>query len=108
VTGVADAVGPAVVRVEVRNAKGRPAGVGSGVIIAPEGLVLTNAHVVEGTKDVHLQDAEGRVMDARKLGEDPETDLALLRAGAARDLPRRCGAASWWSPSATRWALSRL
>jgi S1-C subfamily serine protease len=87
VTGVADAVGPAVVRVEVRNAKGRPAGVGSGVVIAPDGLVLTNAHVVEGAKEVHLQDAEGRVMDARKLGEDPDTDLALLRAGAVRDLP---------------------
>jgi S1-C subfamily serine protease len=87
VTGVADAVGPAVVRVEVRNAKGRPAGVGSGVVIAPDGLVLTNAHVVEGAKEVHLQDAEGRVMDARKLGEDPDSDLALLRAGAVRDLP---------------------
>jgi S1-C subfamily serine protease len=86
VTSVADAVGPAVVRVEVPNAKGRPGGVGSGVVIAPDGLVLTNAHVVEGAKEVHLQDAEGRVMDARKLGEDPDTDLALLRAGAARDL----------------------
>ena len=87
VTGVADAVGPAVVRVEVRDAKGRPAGVGSGVIIAPDGLVLTNAHVVEGARDVRLADAEGRVMEARKLGEDLDTDLALLRAGAARDLP---------------------
>ena len=87
VTSVADAVGPAVVRVEVQNAKGRPAGVGSGVVIAPDGLVLTNAHVVEGAKEVRLQDAEGRVMEARKLGEDTDTDLALLRAGAVRDLP---------------------
>ena len=86
VTSVADAVGPAVVRVEVSK-KGRPGGVGSGVIIAPDGLVLTNCHVVEGAKDVRIQDAEGRVMEARKLGEDPDTDLALLRAGSARDLP---------------------
>jgi len=85
VTSVADAVGPAVVRVEVRK-DGRAGGVGSGVIIAPDGLVLTNHHVVEGAKDVRLQDAEGRVMEARKLGEDPDTDLALLRAGSARDL----------------------
>ena len=57
------------------------------MIIAPDGLVLTNCHVVEGAKEVHLQDAEGRVMEARSLGEDPDTDLALLRAGSARDLP---------------------
>jgi S1-C subfamily serine protease len=87
VTSVADAIGPAVVRVEVHDKNGRPAGVGSGVIIAPDGLVLTNSHVVEAAKEVRLQDAEGRVMEARRLGEDPDTDLALLRAGSARDLP---------------------
>jgi S1-C subfamily serine protease len=87
VTSVADTVGPAVVRVEVRGANGRPGGVGSGVIIAPDGLVLTNCHVVEGAKEIHIQDADGRVMEARKLGEDGDTDLALLRAGSARDLP---------------------
>ena len=87
VTTVADTVGPAVVRVETRGTNGRPGGVGSGVVIAPDGLVLTNSHVVEGAKDVRLLDAEGRVMEARRLGEDPDTDLALLRAGSARDLP---------------------
>ena len=87
VTSVADTVGPAVVRVEVRGANGRPGGVGSGVIIAPDGLVLTNCHVVEGAKEIHIQDADGHVMEARKLGEDGDTDLALLRAGSARDLP---------------------
>jgi len=87
VTSVADAVGPAVVRVEIsKSARGR-GGVGSGVIIAPDGLVLTNSHVVEGAKELRLTDAEGRVMDARVLGEDPDTDLALLRTGAVRDLP---------------------
>jgi len=86
VTSVADTVGPAVLRVETRGPKG-PGGVGSGVVIAPDGLVLTNCHVVEGAKEVRLQDAEGRVMEARSLGVDPDTDLALLRAGSARDLP---------------------
>jgi S1-C subfamily serine protease len=43
--------------------------------------------VVQGAKEVRLADAEGRVMEARRLGEDPDTDLALLRADSARDLP---------------------
>jgi S1-C subfamily serine protease len=92
VTGVADRVGPAVVRVETRkkdgqgNALGR-GGVGSGVIIAPDGLVLTNSHVVDGARELRLTDAEGRVMEARLLGEDPDTDLALIRADAVRNLP---------------------
>lgn len=90
VIGVADRVGPAVVRVETRktDGKGRSAGgVGSGVIIAPDGLVLTNSHVVDGAREVRLTDSEGRVMNARLLGEDPDTDLALLRADSVRDLP---------------------
>ena len=92
VTGVADRVGPAVVRVETRkkdgqgNALGR-GGVGSGVIIAPDGLVLTNSHVVDGARELRLTDAEGRVMEARLLGEDPDTDLALIRADSVRNLP---------------------
>jgi S1-C subfamily serine protease len=85
VIAVADRVGPAVVRVERGAGNGR--GVGSGVIISPDGLVLTNSHVVEGARDLRLTDPEGRSMEARLLGEDPDTDLALLRAGAARDLP---------------------
>jgi len=92
VTSVADNVGPAVLRVETRGAghrQGSPGsgGTGSGVTIAPDGLVLTNCHVVEGAKEIRLLDTEGRVMEARVLGVDPDTDLALLRAGAVRDLP---------------------
>ncbi|MDP2408827.1 MAG: trypsin-like peptidase domain-containing protein [Pseudolabrys sp.] len=86
VISVADTVGPAVLRVAIKGAKGGPGGVGSGVVISPDGLVLTNCHVVEGAKDIRLQDAEGRVMEARKLGADPDTDLALLRVDSARDL----------------------
>ena len=83
---VAEKVGPAVVRVEPVR-KGRPAGVGSGVVISPDGLVLTNSHVVDGAHDLRLVDTEGRVIEARPLGEDPDTDLALLRVTSARDLP---------------------
>jgi S1-C subfamily serine protease len=91
VTTVADRVGPAVVRVERPPEKGRDGrmsgGMGSGVVISPDGLVLTNSHVVDGARELRLTDTEGRTMEARLIGEDPDTDLALVRAGAARNLP---------------------
>jgi S1-C subfamily serine protease len=91
VTAVADRVGPAVVRVErpIENGRGGKisGGMGSGVVISPDGLVLTNSHVVDGARELRLTDSEGRTMEARLIGEDPDTDLALLRAGAARNLP---------------------
>lgn len=73
-----DRVGPAVVRVESSGA-GRRGGLGSGVIIAGDGLVLTNSHVVAGARRVHLSLAESAVLEAEVLGDDPDTDLALLR-----------------------------
>jgi S1-C subfamily serine protease len=90
VTAAADRVGPAVVRVERAAANGpgghSRGGMGSGVVISPDGLVLTNSHVVDGARELRLTDTEGRSMEARLIGEDPDTDLALLRAGAARNL----------------------
>src|SRR6476469_9456798 len=89
VIGVTERVGPAVVRVEtgpkVRNSRER-GGLGSGIVISPDGLVLTNSHVVGSSKQIRLRDIEGFVTDARVLGVDPDTDLALLRADGARDL----------------------
>src|SRR5712672_4256909 len=89
VIGVTERVGPAVVRVEtgpkVRNARQR-GGLGSGIVISPDGLVLTNSHVVGSSKQIRLRDIEGIVTDARVLGVDPDTDLALLRADGVRDL----------------------
>jgi S1-C subfamily serine protease len=89
VIDVTDRVGPAVVRVEtgpkVRNARER-GGLGSGIVISPDGLVLTNSHVVGASREIRLRDVEGFVTDAHVLGVDPDTDLALLRADGARDL----------------------
>lgn len=88
VSSVVDTVGPAVVRVDTRARNGKPGqgGVGSGVVISPDGLVLTNAHVVNGARDIRLTDTEGRATEARALGIDADSDLALLRADAARNL----------------------
>jgi len=89
VIGVTERVGSAVVRVEtgplVRTARER-GGLGSGIVISPDGLVLTNSHVVGSAKEIRLRDIEGVVTEARVLGVDPDTDLALLRASGARDL----------------------
>ena len=89
VISVTERVGPAVVRVEtgpkVRNARER-GGLGSGIVISPDGLVLTNSHVVGSSKQIRLRDIEGIVTDARVLGVDADTDLALLRADGVRDL----------------------
>jgi S1-C subfamily serine protease len=85
IAALVDRVGPAVVRVEPARA-GQRAGIGSGVIISPDGLVLTNSHVAQGLSDARLTDSEGRNMEARLIGEDRDTDLALLRVQDARRL----------------------
>lgn len=82
VTHVAETVGPAVVRVETRGKNRAQGGVGSGIVISPDGLVLTNSHVVGSSRDIRLSNSEGLVTEARVLGTDPDTDLALLRADA--------------------------
>ncbi|MGJ4965114.1 S1C family serine protease [Bradyrhizobium sp. HKCCYLRH3061] len=89
VIDVTERVGPAVVRVETGPKAGSRAergGLGSGIVISPDGLVLTNSHVVGLSKAIRLRDVEGVVTDAQVLGVDPDTDLALLRANHARDL----------------------
>jgi len=54
-------------------------GLGSGVIVAPEGYLLTNQHVVEGATEIEVQLTDGRATRARVVGSDTETDIALLK-----------------------------
>jgi S1-C subfamily serine protease len=80
VSSVADRVGPAVCLVEVHGA--RRNGHGSGFAISPDGLVVTNSHVVHGASQIAARFADGSVFAARLIGEDPATDIALLRVEA--------------------------
>jgi len=92
VTGVAERAGPAVVAIAVpdrRDTRGRrlPSGGGSGFLFTPDGLILSNAHVVQGARSIEVMTTAGHTLAADLLGEDPHTDLALLRVPAPQPLP---------------------
>ena len=97
VAQIADDVGPAVVRVEGIDGN-RRAGIGSGVIIAADGLVVTNSHVVNGARRVRVALVDGEITRADVIGDDPDTDLALLRS----DLPAGTGRAALGDSSTLR------
>jgi S1-C subfamily serine protease len=87
VVGVVDKVSPSVVHVRVRGNRTGQLGSGSGTIIAPDGIVLTNNHVVDGVAAIELAMNDGRHVAARILGRDPDTDIAVLRAETTDRLP---------------------
>jgi S1-C subfamily serine protease len=79
VTHAFDRVGPSVVHVTCAHADGRPAGQGSGVIFTPDGYVLTNSHVVAKATRLSASLTDGQSFDATLIGDDPATDIAVLR-----------------------------
>jgi S1-C subfamily serine protease len=85
VTQAVEQVGPSVVRLDIRQ--GGRGGSGSGVILSPDGLVLTNSHVVQGAKRADVTVLDGRSFSGRVLGDDPDTDLALVRIDEDATLP---------------------
>jgi S1-C subfamily serine protease len=88
ISGVVEKVGPAVVNIRASHTdrKGRngseSGGTGSGFVIAPDGFILTNSHVVHGSNRLEVTLADGRQYDASLVGEDPDSDLAVLRINA--------------------------
>ena len=89
VVDAVDAVAPAVVHVEVAGVRqGRNAqGTGSGVVVSPDGLILTNNHVIDGSQAITVSLSDGRKFAARALGRDADTDLAVLRGETGETLP---------------------
>ncbi len=80
VVAVVEAVGPAVASLAVGAPQGGELrGAGSGVLIAPDGYLLTNSHVLQGSKEARVALTDGRQLPARRIGDDPATDLALVR-----------------------------
>ena len=95
VTRVAERVAPAVVNIRVRHGgharQDGPGGTGSGFVIAPDGYVLTNSHVVRNASKFEVTVADGQVFSAALVGEDPETDLAVIRVNASQLARARLG-----------------
>jgi S1-C subfamily serine protease len=90
VTRAVDIVAPSVVSIEIarkessRRGRSDPAVAGgSGFVFSAEGLILTNSHVVEGSTHVKVALPDGRDCDADVVGQDPDTDVAVLRITAA-------------------------
>jgi S1-C subfamily serine protease len=87
VVSVVDSVGPAVVSISGHKNQHHQAtdqeGAGSGVIIAPDGYILTNDHVIQNAKVLRVRLTDGASLSATRIGQDPATDLAVIRANAS-------------------------
>ena len=83
VVGVVDRAGPAVVSLEVATRRGARGGAGSGFVVTPDGYVMTNSHVVHGMRHVRVRTPSGESVEGQVMGDDPPTDLALVRIDAS-------------------------
>jgi S1-C subfamily serine protease len=82
VIGVVERAGAAVVSLEVAGKRGR-GGAGSGFMVTPDGYVMTNSHVVQNMRAIRVRAPSGETVEGQVMGDDPATDLAVVRVDAA-------------------------